>query len=92
MKAITTKNGFPKFIKVSKEIEKKNYNKFLVKPFEVGEIVKVVDFDSQRSINPNDDKVKFLRQYVNIIRKDKEGKFTMRYTASWEIFEPLKKN
>lgn len=91
MKAITTKQNFPKFLRVSEEIKKKSYNKFLQKPFVEGEIVKIVPFDEQRSISVQMEKVKFLNQYVNIIRKDSNGKFTIRYTASWEIFEPLKK-
>lgn len=91
MEAITRKEKFPKFLRVSEAITKKAYNKFLIKPFEVGEMVRVVDFDSQQSVTKNLDKVKFLSQYVNIIRKDKNGKFTVRYTVAWDILEPLKK-
>lgn len=91
MKAITTKQNFPKFLRVSEEIKKKAYNKFLQKPFVEGEIVKVVPFDEQRSVNQSTDKVRFLTQYVNIIRKDNNGKFTIRYTVAWDILEQLKK-
>jgi hypothetical protein len=91
MKAITTKQNFPKFLRVSGEIKKKAYNKFLQKPFVEGEIVKIVPFDEQRSVNQSTDKVRFLTQYVNIIRKDNNGKFTIRYTVAWDILEQLKK-
>ncbi len=91
MKAITTKQNFPKFLRVSEEIKKKAYNKFLQKPFVEGEIVKIVPFDEQRSVNQSTDKVRFLTQYVNIIRKDNNGKFTVRYTVAWDILEQLKK-
>lgn len=91
MKAITTKQNFPKFLRVSEEIKKKAYNKFLQKPFVEGEIVKIVPFDEQRSVNQSTDKVRFLTQYVNIIRKDNNGKFTIRYTVAWDILEQLKK-
>lgn len=91
MKAITTKQNFPKFLRVSEEIKKKAYNKFLQRPFTEGEIVKIVPFDEQRSVNQSTDKVRFLTQYVNIIRKDNNGKFTIRYTVAWDILEQLKK-
>lgn len=92
MKAITTEKDFPKFLRVSAIIKSKSYNKYLQKPFTEGEIVKIVPYDEQHSIGVQMEKSRFLRQYINILRKDSNGKFTIRYTASWEIFEPLKKN
>ena len=38
------------------------------------------------------DKMEFLRQFVNIIRKDKNGDWSMKYTCTWDILEPIGKN
>ena len=49
MKAITTKEKLPKFLEVNAEAPSKPWNKYLLKPYEKGEIVKVAPFEEQVS-------------------------------------------
>ena len=49
MKAITKKEKLPKFLVVNAEAPSKPWNKYLLKPYEKGEIVKVAPFEEQVS-------------------------------------------
>ena len=50
MKAITTKEKLPKFLVVNAEAPSKPWNKYLLKPYEKGEIVKVAPFEVPQKI------------------------------------------
>lgn len=100
MKAITNKDKLPKFLIVNDIPEKRSWNKHLLKPYQKGEIVKVAPFeeqqrntkyDAQYRIKPNNDPNWFRERYVVIYRKDENGKFTLKYTESWESFDLLTK-
>ena len=91
MKAITTAEGFPKVLRVSSEINKKSYNKYLLEPYTEGELVKVVPFEQQASSVKDMTKERFLRQFLQIIRKDKNGQWTLHYGCTWDSLEPLTK-
>lgn len=88
MKAIVNKTDWPKFLKVNNSTEHISWNKHLLKPWKKGEIVKVVPYDEQKSSCSIPMEV-FRKRYVNVIRKDEEGQWTLRYNWSWDIFEPL---
>lgn len=90
MKAITSKEALPKFLVVNEEPEKRSYNKHLLKPWKKGELVKVAPFEEQVS-HPtvNTPPAEFRKKYVKVIRKDKEGQWTLVYTAGWDIFNTL---
>ena len=89
MEAILNKEKWPKFLRVNGEMERVNFNKYLLKPWVKGEIVKVTPWEEQKSSCGEVD-VKFRKRYVNVLRKDKDGKFTLHYNWDWKIFEPLK--
>lgn len=92
MKAITEKEKLPKFLMVIDGIEKKPWNRFLIKPYSNGEVVKVAPFEEQvphPSVNTTPEK--FRNRYVVVYRKDAEGKWTLKYTEGWEVFDLLKK-
>jgi sulfatase maturation enzyme AslB (radical SAM superfamily) len=101
MKPITIKEKLPKFLVVNDDLEKKSYNKYFIKPFKKGEIVKVASFEEQvRSGNydnllkyfkPNNDQINFMSNFVVVYRKDDEGKFNLKYTESWKSFDLLTK-
>ena len=91
MKAVLQEQGFPKMLRVSEEVNKKSYNKYLLQPFRVGEIVKVVPFAEQQSTVEGKTKMEFLRQFVAITRKDNQGNWALHYTSTWDILEPLTK-
>lgn len=89
MEAILNKEKWPKFLRVNGEMERVNFNKYLLKPWVKGEIVKVVPYDEQKSgVGKVDEK--FRKRYVNVLRKDEDGKFTLHYNWGWNIFETLK--
>lgn len=90
MKAITTKEKLPKFLVVNAEAPSKPWNKYLLKLYEKGEIVKVAPFEEQVS-HPSVGSTpeQFRKRYVVIYRKDEEGKWTLKYTQGWESFDLL---
>lgn len=99
MKAITDKNKLPKFLVVNKEAESTPWNKHLLKPWKKGEVVKVAPFEEQvrddRYDNqlthcvPNNDLQWFRERYVVVYRKDKDGKWSLKYTENWGSFDLL---
>ena len=78
MKAIVNKTDWPKFLKVNGAMERVSWNKYLLKPWKKGEIVKVVPYNEQKSGCSTPTEV-FRKRYVNVIRKDEEGQWTLRY-------------
>lgn len=89
MKAITNEKEWPKFLRVNDHFKNISWNKYLLKPWEKGELVKVLPISEQ--IPSTDMSVEhFRKQFVRVIRKDENGQWTLKYTWGWEIFEPLK--
>lgn len=88
MKAITTKENLPKFLVVNAEAPSKPWNKYLLKPYEKGEIVKVAPFEEQVSSVGSTAEL-FRKRYVVVYRKDDEGKWMLKYSQGWESFDLL---
>lgn len=101
MKCITKKEKLPKFLMVNEKAESDKRNKYLLKPWRKGEVVKVAPFEEQIRSNkldseftlftPNQDPQWFRERYVVVYRKDDDGKWSLKYTESWESFNLLKK-
>ena len=89
MKAITNEKEWPKFLRVNDDLKNVSWNKHLLKPWEKGELVRVLPI-SEQIPSTNMSVEHFRRKFVKVIRKDESGQWTLRYTWSWEIFEPLK--
>ena len=89
MKAITNEKEWPKFLRVNDDLKNVSWNKHLLKPWEKGELVRVLPI-SEQIPSTNMSVEHFRRKFVKVIRKDEIGQWTLRYTWSWEIFEPLK--
>lgn len=89
MKAITNEKEWPKFLRVNDDLKNVSWNKHLLKPWEKGELVRVLPI-SEQIPSTNMSVEHFRRKFVKVIRKDENGQWTLRYTWSWEIFEPLK--
>lgn len=90
MKAIMSKQSWPKFLRVNGTMERVNFNKYLLKPWVKGEIVRVLPFDDQKNAVGDNSDEKFRKRCVSVMRKDENGKWTLKYTWNWEIFETLK--
>ena len=88
MEAVLEKKNWPKFLKVNGTPEKQTFNKYLLKPWKKGEIVKVVSWDEQKSSVGETD-LDYRKQYVSVMRKDNNGAWTLKYTWSWGIFDPI---
>lgn len=79
--------------------EKRSWNKYLPKPYQKGEIVKVAPFEEQvrndkwddtfKFVKPNNDPIWFRNRYVVIYRKGEDGKFSHKCTEGWESFDLL---
>ena len=89
MKAVLNKASWPKFLRVNDAIERVNFNKYLLKPWGKGEVVKVLSWEEQHSSVANPDE-KFHKRYVRVMRKDESGVWCLKYTWDWEIFDTLK--
>ena len=89
MKAITNEKEWPKFLRVNDDLKNVSWNKHLLKPWDKGELVRVLPI-SEQIPSTNMSVEHFRRKFVKVIRKDESGQWTLRYTWSWEIFEPLK--
>lgn len=100
MKAISKKESFPKFL--SYRIgEDNSHNKFLLKPWVNGEIVKVLPFDEQTKGREHyqekfkfvkiDSDSEFRKKFVKVLRKDDDGKWNLCYIESWRNFNLLNK-
>ena len=100
MKAITDTSKLPKFL-VCNNVPEKNWfwNDSISLPWRSGEIVKVREPEFQRpnpdykskfsDIKPYTDN-EFRMSFVRVMRKDKDGKFTLPWTGEWSQFELLK--
>lgn len=100
MKAITDPTKLPKFL-VCNEIPERDWswNKHLPKPWTKGEIVKVQPAETQKHdptydhihlrVKPYTDE-EFRERFVRIIRKDSEGKWTLKQVGEWCQFDLLK--
>lgn len=87
MEGILDKNNFPKFL-VVKDLP--DCNKYLMKPYERGELVKVAPFEEQKGKDESVSEEWFRKRFVVIYRKDDCGKWTLRYIQSWKYFDFLK--
>ena len=84
---------YPKFLRCNEIVKGWGWNKHLLMPWNVGELVKVAPESEQHS-SPyvgSKDEV-FRKTYVVIYRKDKEGKFAKRQTAEWRQFDLITKS
>lgn len=89
MKSVSI-DKYPKFLKCNDIIKSWTWNKYLSRPWKIGELVKVAPENEQHS-HPhigNSDEV-FRRQYIVVYRKDDNGKFTIKQTAEWIQFDLL---
>jgi len=99
MKAITKKELMPKMLVVNSYLPSKSCNKYLPKPYVVGELVKVAPWEEQKRstllddvLSPtaiNKDPKWFHEHYVVIYRKDEDGKWSIKNTMPWEGFDLL---
>lgn len=92
MKAIVDATKLPKFLVVKEQAEKYSWNKYLPQPYKTGEIVMVAPAEQQVS-SPRVGSLPevFRKQYVKIIRKDKNGKWNYVCVIEWRDVELLKK-
>lgn len=99
MKPIIEKEKFPKFLRVNEFAAKLPCNKYLLHPWKEGELVKVVPFEQQVScdkydhmfkyVQPDNDSMRFRKNYVKVLRKDQNGEWCLSYTSSWKNFDLL---
>lgn len=89
MEAIVSKQSWPKFLRVNGVMERVNLNNYLLKPWVKGEIVKVLPYEEQKS-GVGDTDMRFRKRYVSVMRKDGDGKWALKYTWNWGIFDALK--
>ena len=89
MEAIVSKQSWPKFLRVNGVMERVNLNNYLLKPWVKGEIVKVLPYEEQKS-GVGDTDMRFRKRYVSVMRKDGDGKWALKYTWNWNIFDTLK--
>lgn len=62
-------------------------NKYLLKPYEDGELVQVSD--NQKSSVEGQTDAFFRQRYIRIIRKDLGGKWSLNYVVDWGSLVPL---
>lgn len=71
----------PAFMRVVESVDRdKSYNRYLLRPLVAGEVVKV---SSEQNFHNN--------QYVRIVRKGADGKWSEVFVTTWDTLEPLKK-
>lgn len=90
------KDKLPKFLMVNNVPEQRTWNKYLLKPFHQGEIVKVASCEeqqaeadwcsSQLSLN-----IDFSKKFIVVYRQDDNGKFTLRYVQDLSCFCSLQR-
>ena len=100
MNPIADYSKLPKFLVISHSQVKKNSNKYLLKPYREGEIVKVQEAEEQKPnhefdhmfhhVKPCSDEW-WRKRYLRILRKGDDGKFSLPYVISWDGVELLKK-
>lgn len=95
-------NEYPKFLKVNSIPVNRDVNKHLIKPWRLGEIVKVAPMEEQvrdssidhmfRYSKQNDNPEWFRKRYCVVYRKDENGEWKLKYTESWKSFDVLTKS
>lgn len=89
MEAIVNEANWPKFLRVNDTMTNNNVNKYLLKPWKKGEIVRVLPYNEQ--VSPTEMRTELFRmRYVRVVRKDETGAWALNYTWNWGIFENLK--
>lgn len=100
MKPITDYSKLPKFLVISNAQVQKSSNKYLLKPYRKGEIVRVAPSEEQKPNHEFDQMTtrvehctdEFWKEhYVKILRKGDDGKFSLPYVISWDGVEVMKK-
>lgn len=83
-------NKYPKFLRVNNVNPSLSWNKYLLKPYEVGEVVKVAPIEEQFPARKDMMPLQLFRQkFVKVYRKDESKEYKLPYVASWETFELL---
>lgn len=100
MKRIKDYTKLPKFLQVSKWQIDQSYNKYLPKPYVLGEIVKTQPAEVQKPdhkfdhitprVPPCTDEF-WQERYCRILRKDANGKFTHSCVLEWQALDYLQK-
>lgn len=80
-----------KYLKVRGDIDKFKWNRYLLKPYKPGEIVKVAPIEEQVSSTGKVSNENFRRNYVTVYRKDDNGKWSIKYVNGWDLFRELGK-
>ena len=82
---------YPKFVKCGEIVKNWSWNKYLPKPWKVGEIVKVAPEEEQHSSQyvGTPDEI-FRKTYLVVYRKGYDGKFSYKCTGELNQFETLK--
>mgnify|MGYP003369062734 CR=1 FL=1 len=93
MNAVNSGKMIPKFLRVSKDIDKiLNINKFLIFPLVPGEVVKVAPLEEQVPDNSSATKLDdFRKKFVVIYRKGGDGSWSVKNTFLRSYFNELKK-
>lgn len=100
MKAIIQKEKMPKFLRANSYLPSRRYNKYFLKPYTFGELVKVAPWEEQVMSKLIFEIVKypelidkdpnyFREKYVVIYRKDDEGNWSIKNTMPWCAFDLL---
>lgn len=100
MKGIKNKEKLPKFLRVNDFLPSRSSNKSLLKPYVVGEIVKVAPWEEQHMSDMVDEIIShpeivnrdpnhFHEHYVVVYRKDEDGKWSIKNTMPYAGFELL---
>lgn len=92
--------NLPKFLQIAKWQIEQSHNKYLSKPYRLGEIVKVQPVEKQKPnhkydhvtprVLPTTDEF-WQKRYCRVLRKDNAGKFTVPCSIEWEGLDYLKK-
>lgn len=100
MKPVKDYSNLPKFLQVSKWQVEQSHNKYLPKPYKLGELVKVQAPEFQKPDHKYDDLFSrvekctdefWQKRYCRIFRKDESGKFTHSCVLEWEALDYIRK-
>ena len=100
MKPVRDYSKLPKFLQVTNWQIDQSYNKYLPKPYKLGEIVKVQPIDVQKPDHEYDHITSrvppvtnefWQARYCRIWRKDENGKFNHSCVLEWQALDYLKK-
>ena len=82
------KGKYPRFLKCDRIRSANTWNKYLLKPYTEGEIVKVAPMEEQHSTLNTSDEV-FRQKYVKVYRKDEDNNYTLPYVCDWGMFRTI---